>query len=110
MSRIYTLSFDQEIPTDTKMMRSHLQIGSEVIGDWFLYVEYTEIRLYGFTRYPFLFPTFLTDIIFFLEFPRQRIHTEKEHFINIKKGFNIKFHYTIGPFVVKSSQIVQILT
>ena len=110
MLRIYTLIFDQELPKDTKMMKSHLQIGSEVTGDWFLYAEYTRIRLYGFTGYPFLLPAFLTDRIFALEFARQKIHTEKEHFLNIKKGCNISFHFTSVPFVVKSSQTMQILT
>lgn len=41
MLRIYTLSFDQELPRVIEIMRSHLQIGSEVIEEWFLYVEYT---------------------------------------------------------------------
>ena len=55
------------------MMRSNLQTDSKVTGDWFLYVEYAEIRLYGFTGYPFLLPTFLTNRIVALEFARQRI-------------------------------------
>ena len=110
MSRIYTLIFDQELPRVTEMMGSNLETGSEVTGDWFLHAEYIEIRLYGFTGYPFLLPSFLTDRVFALEFARQRIHTEKEHFLNIKKGCNINFHYTIVPFVVKSNEIVQIIT
>ena len=92
------------------MMRSHLQTCSKVIGDWFLYADYTKIRLYGFTGYHFLLPTFWNDRIFTFEFARQRIHIENEHFLNIKKGCNISFHYTIGPFVIMSSQTVQILT
>ena len=91
------------------MMRTHLQRGYEVTGDWFLYAENTKIRLYGFTSYPFLLPAFLTNTVFALEFDRQRVHIEKAHFLNNKKGCNISFHYTIGPFVIKSSQIVQIL-
>ena len=110
MSKIQRLIFDQELPRVTKMMRSNLQIGPEITGDWFLYAEYIEIRLCGFTGYPFLLPSFLTDTTFSLEFARQRIHIEIEHFMNIKKGCNINFHYTIGPFVVKTSQTVQILT
>jgi hypothetical protein len=74
-----------------------------------LYAEYTEIGLYGFTGNIFFLPTFLIDMIFSLEFARQRIHTENEHFLNIKKGCNISSHYTIGPFVIEISQIVQIL-
>ena len=109
MSKIYTLIYDQELPRFIEMMRNHLQSGSEVTCDWFLYAENIEITLYGFTGYPFLLPAFLTDRVFSLEFARQRVHTENEHFLNNKKGCNISFHYTIGPFVIKSSQTVQIL-
>ena len=97
MSRIYTLIYDQELHRVTKMIRSHLQSGSEVTRDWFLYAENIENRLYGFTGYPFLLPAFLTDRLFALEFVRQRVHTENEHFLNNEKGCNISFHYTIGP-------------
>ena len=76
MSRIYKLIFDQELPRVTEMMRSNLKTGSEIIGDWFLNVEYTEIKLYGFNGYPFLLPDFLTDRIFSLEFSKKRIHIE----------------------------------
>ena len=91
-------------------MRSQLQLGSEVTCNWILYDEAIEIKLYGFTCYPFLLPTFLTDIVFALEFARQRIHTEKEHFLNNKKGCNISFHYSIGPFGINSIQTIEILT
>ena len=110
MSRVYQLIFDQELPRVIDIMKINLQIGSEIIGDWFLYDEYTEIRLYGFTGNPFLLPAFLTNRIFSLEFARQIIHIEKEHFLNVKKGWNISFHYTIGPFVIKTSQSGQLLT
>ena len=33
LSRIYTLIFDQELPRVTEMMMSHLQVGSEVMGE-----------------------------------------------------------------------------
>lgn len=110
MSRIYTLIFDQELTRAIDMMRSHLQIYFEVTGDWFLYAKNKKIKLYDFTGYPFLLPSFLTHRRFSLEFARQRVHTGKENFLINKKGCNISFHYTIGPFVIKSRQIVQTLT
>ena len=92
ISMIYTLIFDQELPKVTKMMIIYLQTGSKVTGDWFLHVENTEIRLYGFIVYPFLLPTFLTDRIFTLEFSRQRIHTEKKNiFLITIKGAILSF-------------------
>ena len=83
------------------MMRTNFKIRLEIIGDWFLYAEYIKIGLYSLTRNPFLLPYFLTNKIFSLEFSRQRIHIEKDHFMNIEKGCNISFHYFIGPFVIK---------
>ena len=75
MSKIYKLIYDQEFPRVTDLMRSQLQSGSEVTGVWFLYAEAIEIRLHGFTGYPFLLPAFLTDRVFALEFARQRKST-----------------------------------
>ena len=80
MSRVYQLIFEQELPRVTDIMRTNLEIGSKIIGYWFLYAEYTEIRLYGYTGNLFLLPTLMTDMIFSLEFAMQRIHAEKEHF------------------------------
>ena len=77
MSRLYQWIFDQELLRVTDIMRTNLEIGSKIIGYWFLYAEYIEIRLYGFTRNPFPLLSFLTDRIFSLEFSKQRIHTEK---------------------------------
>ena len=68
MSRVYKLIFGQELPRVIDIMRTHLQTGSKIKGDWFLYVECTGIRSYGFTRNPFLLPYFLTEMIFSLEF------------------------------------------
>ena len=47
--------------------------------------------------------------LFALEYIRQRLFTKKEQFLKAKKGCNIKFHYSIGPFVIKSTLALPIV-
>jgi hypothetical protein len=49
-----------------------------------------------------LLPIFLTPIIFYLEFIRQRIIYETNHFLKLHKASNLKFPFIIGPFIVKN--------
>ena len=44
-----------------------------------------------------------------MEFTRQRLHYETEHFIEYKKASNIKFHYNTGPFVIKTMSSLPII-
>ena len=45
---------------------------------------------------------FLTPRIFALEFMRQRLCAEEEHFGASKKSSNIKFPLKVGPFIFKT--------
>ena len=40
---------------------------------------------------------------------RRRLYSEKQKFLKVKKGCNIKFHYVVGPFVIKSSQALSVI-
>ena len=40
---------------------------------------------------------------------RQRLHSEKENLLKVKKGCNIEFHYFIGPFVINSNQSLPVI-
>ena len=71
------------------------------MGDWFLYRDYTILRVYGFTGQPYRLPSFLTPRIFALEFMRQRLLSEEEHFGAFRKYLNIKFPFKVGPFIFK---------
>jgi hypothetical protein len=59
------------------------------------------IWVYGCQEGPHLLPIFLTPRIFSLEFIRQRIISETEHFLKAHKASNMKFSFVVGPFVVK---------
>lgn len=102
MARIYQLIFYSELPRVLEEMRNKLQLSTNPTGDWFIFKDYTILRIYRFKEAPYMLPYFLTTSLFSLEFIRQRLFTEKEHFLKYKKGCNIKFHYTVGPFVIKT--------
>ena len=100
MVEIYKFLFDDVLPRmleDTRLMlQSSLE---EQIGYWFLYKEFTVLRVYGFTGEPYRLLDFLTPRIFTLEFMRQRLCAEVEHFGAFKKSSNVKFPLKVGPFI-----------
>ena len=73
-----------------------------MIGDWFLYKYFIVLRVYGFIREPYRLPAFLTPRIFALEYMRQTLHVEEEHFGAFKMSSNIKFPLKVGSFIFKN--------
>ena len=67
-SRVYFLIFEVNylrVPQHFQMyLHPHIE---NQIGDWFLYQDYTVLRIYGFEEKPYRLPTFLTPKIFSLE-------------------------------------------
>ena len=62
MSEIYRMLFDQEFPLVLDEMKCLMQSSPEgQVGDWFLYRDYTVLRVYGFTGRPYRLPSFLTQ-------------------------------------------------
>ena len=79
------------------------------IGDWFLYQDYSVIRIYGYEEQPYRLPTFLTPIIFSLEVLRQRLHSDELHFSSKKQTSNFKVLITIGPFTVRNKATIELI-
>ena len=103
MSEMYKMLFDEELPHVLEEMKSLMQSSPEDrVGDWFLHKDSTVLRVYGFTGQPYKLPAFLTPRIFALEFMRQRLQSEEEHFGAFKKSSNIKFPLKVGSFIFKS--------
>jgi hypothetical protein len=103
MSRVYNLIFNTSLPRVLEDMKSYLQPNPENrVGDWVLFMHSTVIWVYGCQEAPYLLPIFLTPRVFSLEFIRQRIISETEHFLKLHKASNLKFPFIIGPFVVKT--------
>jgi hypothetical protein len=96
MSRVYNPIFNIKLPRVLDDMRSYLQPNPEIIvGDWVLFMHSTMIWVYGCHESPYLLPIFLTTRLFSLEFIRQRIISEIEHFLKLHKASNLKF-----PFII----------
>ena len=67
-SKVYFLIFEVNYPRVPQHFQMYLHPRIENhIGDWFLYQDYTVIRIYGSEEQPYRLPTFLTPIIFSLE-------------------------------------------
>ena len=95
--------FDEVLPRVLEEMKCMMQPSPEDrVRDWFLFKDSTVLRIYGFTREPYKLPAFITPKIFALEFMRQRLHSEEEHFGAFKKSSNIKFPLKVGSFIFKS--------
>lgn len=48
LASIYKLIFGTVLPRIIEEMKAYLQNSNELVGDWFLYKEYTFLRIYGF--------------------------------------------------------------
>jgi hypothetical protein len=106
MSKAHSLIFSTDLPRVLEEMKIILQPNPESrVGDWMLFIQSTVIWVYGYQEGPYLLPVFLTPRIFSLEFIRQRIISETEHFLKAHKASNLKFPFMVGPFVVKNKSV-----
>jgi hypothetical protein len=55
------------------------------IGDWFLFNEFTVIRIYGFELEPYQLPIYIPPRLFSLEYCRQRLMIDQLYFVSKKK-------------------------
>jgi hypothetical protein len=68
-------------------------------GDWYLYQDHTEIRVYGCELPPYKLPKFLPVRIFSLEYIRQMINSDDIHFVAFKKKQQLRIKGQIGSFI-----------
>jgi hypothetical protein len=75
MSTAYTIIHEEVPPRLFPEFKKLLQLSLDTkVGDWYLFQNHTEIRIYGSEAQPFLLPVFLTMRIFSLEYIRQRLN------------------------------------
>ena len=65
--------------------------------------------MYGFTGEPYKLPAFLTPRVFALEFIRQRLCAEEEHFVAFKKSSDVKLPLKVGPFIIKNKSALLVV-
>lgn len=68
-------------------------------SDWYLYQNFTEIRVYGGELPPYKLPKFLPMRIFPLEYIRQMINAYEMHSVVAKKKSQFRINSQIGPFI-----------
>jgi hypothetical protein len=71
-------------------------------GDWYLYQNHTEIRVYGCELAPYKLPKYLPVRIFSLEYIRQMINSDDIHFVSLKKKQQLRIKGKIGSFICNS--------
>ena len=62
----------------------------------------TLIRLYGLTQPPYMLPSLLTPRVFSMDFIRQKLFLDIEHFLKYKKSTDMKYPWGVGPFTIKN--------
>ena len=70
--------------------------------DWYLYHNYTEIRVYGCDLAPYKLPKYLPTRIFSLEYIRKMLNSNEIHFVSVKKKSQFRIKTQIGSFVCNS--------
>ena len=109
-SHIYFFIYEANYPRVPQQFQNYLHPQTEnQIGDWFLYLDYALIRVYGWEDQPYKLPSFLTPRIFSVEVLRQRLHSDELHFSSKKQTSTFKVPITIGLFTVKNRVVVELI-
>ena len=99
-AKVCTLLFETTCPRVTLELQECLHPPIEDwIGDWFLFENYTVIRVYGFDRPPYKLPTFLIPRIFAMEIIRKRFHTNLQNFCSRSKHLLSNFPLLLDPLL-----------
>ena len=102
---VYQLFHNSSLPRVSEDMRNKLQIINDPIGDWFIYKDFTVIRVHGFTKAPYMFPSFLIPRLFSLEFLRQRLFVEQELLLSIRKDPTLNLNILLSPLFLQIMQL-----
>ena len=101
-AKVCTLLFKTAWPRVTLELQECLHPPTkDWIGDWFLFENYTVIRVYGFDRPPYKLPAFLTPRIFAMEIIRQRFHADLQHFCSRKQASIIKMSIGLWDLLLR---------
>ena len=73
-------------------------------GDWYLYQNHTEIRIYGCELAPYKLPGYLLMRLFALEYYRQMINSNEVHFVKANKKSQLRIKDHLGPFICNSRE------
>jgi hypothetical protein len=74
-------------------------------GDWYLYQNHMEIRIYGCELAPYKLPRYVPVRIFALEYIRKMINSDDIHFVSLKKKQQLRIKGQIGSFICNSRAV-----
>jgi hypothetical protein len=74
-------------------------------GDWYLYQNHMEIRIYGCELAPYKLPRYVPVRIFALEYIRKMINSDDIHFVALKKKQQLRIKGQIGSFICNSRAV-----
>jgi len=103
MHQTSTLLIGAPPPKITGDMKKILQLSKQCrIGDWYLYHNHNEIRIYRCELCPFKLPRYVSMRLFSLEYFRQLIYADLTHFCNVKNKPQLRMRNQLGPYVINS--------
>jgi hypothetical protein len=71
-------------------------------GDWYLYQNHSEIRVYECKLAPYKLPKYVSVRIFSLEYIRQIMNLDDIHFVSLKRKQQLRIKGQIGSFICNS--------
>jgi len=74
------------------------------VGDWYIYQNHTEIRIYGCHLAPYKLPKYLPMRLFALEYYRKIMDSDEIDFVSTKKRSQFKVKNHLGPFICNSRE------
>jgi len=109
-SRVYYFNYEANYPRVPQQFQNYIHPQTEnQIRDWFLYLDYTVIRVYGSEDQTYRIPAFLTPRIYSLVVLRKRLHSDELDFSSKKQTSTFNVPITIGPFIVKNRESIDLI-
>jgi hypothetical protein len=68
-------------------------------GDWYLYQNHSEIRVYGCELAPYKLPRYIPVRVFTLEYIRKIMNSDDVHFVSLEKKQQLQIKWQIGSFI-----------
>ena len=86
-------------PRLSNEIKKILQLSKQYrIGDWYLYQNHIEIRVYGCELCPFKLSKYVPLRLFALDYFRQMINSDIVHLCNARKKAQLRIKSQLGPF------------
>jgi len=87
-------------PRISQEINRELQLAKKSkVGDWYLYQNHTEIRVYGYQLAPYKLPKYLLMRIYALEYFRKIINLDEVNFLSARKKTQFNMKNQLGPFI-----------